>query len=74
MDVDSGKKESFGPRLEHGAAELLWDPAGTRVVGIADGADTAHFTWSDPAIGAAHATLAKAFKGRRVDLASRPWL
>jgi dipeptidyl aminopeptidase/acylaminoacyl peptidase len=69
MDVDSGKKELFGPHPEHSGAELLWDPTGARVVGILDGVDTAHFTWLDPTIGAAHATLTKAFRGKRVDLA-----
>ena len=70
MDLDSGKTEPFALHPEHGVAELIWDPTGARVVGIEDGWESAHFDWLDPNIGAGHATLARAFKGQRVDLVS----
>jgi dipeptidyl aminopeptidase/acylaminoacyl peptidase len=70
MNIDTGVREPVGPHLPRGSANLVWDTGGHRLVGIEDGYDTAHFDWLDPSVAAAHASLAKAFKGRRVDLKS----
>lgn len=70
MDVDSGKTQPVGVHTDHPVEALVWDPARGRVVGLEDGWETSHFDWLDPDIGAAHAALARAFKGKRVDLIS----
>lgn len=63
-----GAREPVGPALDHANPTLIWDPAGRKLVGVRTGVDSARFDWLDPSLAPVHASLSKAFKGRRVDL------
>ncbi len=64
-----GGSEPFGPEVLETNPSLIWDEARAVVVGISTGAEKPTVSWTDPQIGAAHGTLLRVFKDRRVDLA-----
>lgn len=68
--LSDGAVEPFGPDVLPNNPELIWDEHRGAVVGVAAGAEKPVVAWTDPQVGAAHATLAKVFKDRRVDLRS----
>lgn len=65
-----GVVEPFGPPSLSTNPQLEWDADRAAAVGVTTGAEKPTTSWTDPQIGAAHATLTRVFKDKRVDLES----
>lgn len=63
-----GSVQPFGPETLSTNPSLVWDEDRAEVVGVSTGAEKATVAWTDPQIGAVHATLTRVFKGKQVDL------
>jgi dipeptidyl aminopeptidase/acylaminoacyl peptidase len=68
--LKDGVAEPVGHPVTGSGAGLLWDELREAPVGIVSGGDHDEVEWLDPEIGAVHAMLARAFKGREVSLKS----
>lgn len=63
-----GVEAPVGQTSSQPSLSLVWDEHADALVGLSTGAERPSIEWLDPQVGAAHATLARAFKGRDVDL------
>jgi dipeptidyl aminopeptidase/acylaminoacyl peptidase len=68
LKLDSGAKEIVGPSLAHTSPAAIWDAPNNRLAGLETGAERRVIDWLDPDLGVVHASLAKAFPGKNVEL------
>ena len=63
-----GAEQPVGQPLNGVSPKMLWDPHRVAPVAIIGGAEKPVYEWLDADLGATHAALAKAFKGKDVSL------
>lgn len=68
--LSDGAETPVGTTSEGPSLQLLWDEHTDALLGLSTGAERPSIEWLDAEIGAAHAVLTRAFKGRDVVLTS----
>ncbi len=67
QSLASGEITVIGPKTPSRSVGLKWDPRRSEPVAIVYGEEDGRYEWLDPQIGAIHASLSKAFKGKSVE-------